>query len=218
MSARTAIKICGLSEARHVAAAVDGGADYIGFVFFKPSPRNVTPEQARDLAVAARGKAKIVALTVDADDRLINAIAETLQPDLFQMHGSETPERVAEVTQRTGIPIIKAIKVREAADVEQARAYAGIAAMVLFDSKAPETLEGALPGGNGLAFDWSLLSGDGKPADFMLSGGLTADNVARAIEVTGAPIVDVSSGVETSPGHKDAKAIQKFIEAVRQPG
>ena len=218
MSKQVQIKICGLSEPAHVRTAVEAGAEYVGFVFYEPSPRNVSIPVAQALATEARGRAKVVALVVDADDALIDEINTGLKPDFFQAHGSETPERIAEIHRRTAVPVIKAIKVRDASDIEAARAYAGIAAMILFDAKAPDTLANALPGGNGIAFDWTLLSADGAPHDFMLSGGLDAGNVAHAIEVTGAPIVDVSSGVESSPGRKDAAAIIKFIEAVRQHG
>ncbi len=212
------VKICGLSEPAHVRAAVEAGADYVGFVFYVPSPRNVSIPVAQALATEARGRAKVVALVVDASDKLIDEINAGVKPDFFQAHGSETPERIAEIHRRTAVPVIKAIKVRDASDIEAARGYAGVAAMILFDAKAPETLEGALPGGNGIAFDWTLLSADGTTHDFMLSGGLDPDNVAQAIEDTGAPIVDVSSGVESAPGKKDAAAIIKFIEAVRQHG
>lgn len=218
MSGQVQVKICGLSEPQHVRAAVEAGADFVGFVFYEPSPRNVSIPVAQALATEARGRAKVVALVVDADDALIDAINAGVKPDYFQCHGAETPERVAAIFRRTAVPVIKAIKVRDASDIEAARAYAGIAAMILFDAKAPETLEGALPGGNGIAFDWTLLSADGAPAQFMLSGGLDEANVAQAIGMTGAPIVDVSSGVETAPGRKDAAAIVKFIEAVKQHG
>jgi phosphoribosylanthranilate isomerase len=215
---RTAIKICGLSDPVHVRTAVEAGADYVGFVFYEPSPRNVSIPVAQELVTQARGQSKIVALVVDADDELIDAINEGIKPDFFQAHGAETPERVAGITARTGVPVIKAIKVRDAADIEMARAYGDTAAMILFDAKAPETLANALPGGNGLPFDWSLLPAGSGRRDFMLSGGLDAANVARAIDMTGAPMVDVSSGVETAPGVKDAAAIVNFIEAVRQHG
>ena len=214
----TAVKICGLSEPQHVRTAVDAGADYVGFVFYEPSPRNVSIPVAQALATLARGRSKIVALVVDPDDALVDAVNAGVKPDYFQAHGSETPERIAGIVRRTGVPVIKAIKVRDASDVETARAYADVAAMILFDAKAPETLEGALPGGNGISFDWTLLSRDGSERAFMLSGGLDAGNVARAIDTTGAPIVDVSSGVESAPGRKDDAAIIKFIEAVRKHG
>jgi phosphoribosylanthranilate isomerase len=218
MTADVQIKICGLSEQRHVRTAVEAGAGFVGFVFYGPSPRNVSIAAAQALAAPARGRAKIVALVVDADDGLIDAINTGLKPDYFQLHGSETPERCSEVQVRTGVPVIKAIKVRELSDIEGASAYAGNVAIILFDAKAPETLDGALPGGNGLAFDWTLLSRERSGYDFMLSGGLDAGNVGKAIDITGAPMVDVSSGVESAPGRKDDAAIIKFIEAVRQHG
>ena len=215
---KTKIKICGLSDPTHVRTAVEAGADYVGFVFYEPSPRNVSTQVAQGLATLARGRSKIVALIVDADDALIDRINAEVKPDYFQAHGSETSNRIAEIKARTGVPVIKVIKVSDAADVEAARAYVDVAAMVLFDAKAPETLADALPGGNGIAFDWDLLQKGGLQEGFMLSGGLDADNVADAIAVTGAPAVDVSSGVETAPGVKDDAAIVKFIEAVRQHG
>lgn len=214
----TKIKVCGLSDPAHVRTAVEAGADYIGFVFYEPSPRNVSTQVAQALATLARGRAKIVALVVDAEDDLLDRINAQVKPDFFQAHGSETADRISEIHTRTGVPVIKAVKVRDAADVEAAGAYADAACMVLFDAKAPETLADALPGGNGIAFDWDLLQ-DGRLRDgFMLSGGLEAGNVAEAITVTGAPAVDVSSGVESAPGIKDAAAIVKFIETVRQHG
>lgn len=213
---RTKVKVCGLSDPAHVRTAVEAGADYVGFVFYEPSPRNISTMVAQGLATLARGRSKIVALVVDAEDALIDQINTEVKPDFFQAHGSETVDRIAEIHARTGVPVIKVIKVREAADIEAASAYDGVAAMVLFDAKAPETLVNALPGGNGIPFDWSLLSRNGENRNFMLSGGLEAGNVAEAIGITGAPEVDVSSGVETAPGVKDAAAIVKFIETVRQ--
>jgi len=215
---KTAIKICGLSDPAHVRTAVGAGADYVGFVFYQPSPRNVTIAVAQDLATLARGRSKIVALVVDADDELIDTINIGLKPDFFQAHGSETPDRVSAIEARTGVPVIKVISVKDASDIEAAAAYADVAAFILFDAKAPETLANALPGGNGVSFDWSLLSGDTGQPEFMLSGGLDAGNVQRAIEVTGAPMIDVSSGVESAPGIKNAAAIVNFIETVRQHG
>jgi phosphoribosylanthranilate isomerase len=208
------IKICGLSQPDMLEAALEAGAAYVGLVFYEPSPRNVTIAQAHALAEQARGRAAIVALTVDAPDALLRDIATRVRPDFLQAHGSETPERVREMTELTGLPVIKAIKVREARDVGDARDYAGVAAMILFDARAPDALADALPGGNGIAFDWTLLKGEnGTP--FMLSGGLDCSNIAEAIRVTGAPVVDVSSGVERAPGVKDAALIRKFIETAR---
>jgi len=208
------VKICGLSTPETVDAAIAAGADLVGFVFFAKSPRNVSIEQAAELAARARGKARIVALVVDADDALILAISSGVAPDLFQAHGAETPERIAEIAALTAKPVIKAIRVRDAADIAGAAAFSEVASLILYDAKAPETLKGALPGGNGLSFDWTLL-GERKAAAFMLSGGLNPDNVADGIRMTGAPVVDVSSGVESSPGIKDIHLIRKFVEAAK---
>lgn len=208
------VKICGLSTRETVDAAVEAGADLVGFVFFPKSPRNVSLEQASALAARARGKARIVTLVVDADDALLSAISAKVDPDLFQAHGAETPERIGEIARLTGKPVIKAIRVKDDADIAAAAAYSAVANLILYDAKAPETLGNALPGGNGHAFDWGLLEGE-KPPAFMLAGGLTPENVAQAIRVTGAPVVDVSSGVESSPGVKDIGLIRKFIEAAK---
>jgi phosphoribosylanthranilate isomerase len=208
------VKICGLSTPETVAAALDAGADLVGFVFYPRSPRNVSIERAADLARMARGRARIVALIVDADDASIMEIESALSPDLYQAHGSETPERIGIIAAMTGKPVIKAIKIRDASDVASSTAYSDSAALILYDAKAPETLAGALPGGNGLAFDWSLLGVEGS-SGFVLSGGLNPGNVAEAIRITGAPIVDVSSGVELAPGVKDVVLIRKFIEAAK---
>lgn len=208
------VKICGLSQPDMLEAALEAGAAYVGLVFYEPSPRNVTIAQAHGLAEQARGRAAIVALTVDAPDALLRDIATRVRPDFLQAHGSETPDRVREMTELTGLPVIKAIKIREAQDVGDASDYAGAAAMILFDARAPDALTDALPGGNGIAFDWTLLKGEnGTP--FMLSGGLDCSNIAEAIRVTGAPAVDVSSGVERAPGVKDGALIRKFIETAR---
>lgn len=206
----TQVKICGLSTAETMQAALDAGTDMAGLVFYPRSPRNVSMEQAAALAAQARGKAKIVTLVVDADDALLKSIVNAVRPDYLQLHGSETPSRVAEITKLFNVPAIKAVKVKEASDVAAAKAYRDVADLILFDAKAPEEL---LPGGNGLSFDWNLLKG--KDGMFMLSGGLTPDNVAEAIRLTRAPIVDVSSGVEHLPGQKDISLIRKFIERAK---
>ena len=213
-----AVKICGLSTAETLAVALDAGADYVGFVFFPKSPRNVTVEQAAALAEQARGRARVVALTVDAPDALLQEIAAAVKPDLIQAHGAETPERIAAIKALTGIPVMKALKVGGPEDVEAGRAYAAVADLLLFDAKAPAALKDALPGGNGVSFDWSLLADGQGGHRFMLSGGLNPGNVAEAIRQTGARLVDVSSGVESSPGIKDQDLIRKFIEAVRRSG
>ncbi len=202
----TRVKICGLSTGETMQAALDAGADMVGLVFYSKSPRNVPLQQAAALALQARGRAQIVALIVDADDALLKSIVNAVRPDYLQAHGSETPERVADITRLFAVPVIKAIKVKEPADVASARAFKDLAELILFDAKAPENL---LPGGNGLSFDWNLLKG--KDGQFMLSGGLNPENVAEAIRLTRAPIVDVSSGVETTPGKKGISLIRTFI-------
>jgi phosphoribosylanthranilate isomerase len=208
------VKICGLSTPETVDAAVDAGADMIGLVFFPRSPRNVSLGQAAALAARARGRSRIVTLVVDADDALLKDIVAKVDPDLIQAHGAESPERIAEIARLTGKPVIKAIRVRDAGDIASAAQFSEAASLILYDAKAPETLGSALPGGNGHAFDWGLLDGARRPA-FMLAGGLTPENVAEAIRVTGAPVVDVSSGVESAPGVKDIGLIRKFIEAAK---
>jgi phosphoribosylanthranilate isomerase len=209
------VKICGLSTLESVDAAIDAGADLVGLVFYPRSPRNVSVQQAKTLADHARGRAKIVALIVNADDTTLRKINNFVAPDLYQAHGSETPQRVLEISGLTGKPVIKAIKVGDVADIAKATDYAGKASLILYDAKAPETLVNALPGGNGLAFDWNLLGSERQSEGFILSGGLNPDNVEKAIRVTGAPIVDVSSGVESAPGKKDLSLIRKFIEAAK---
>ena len=206
----TQVKICGLSTPETMQATLDYGAEMVGLNFFAKSPRFVSFEQAARLADQARGKSKIVSLFVDADDALLKAINSAVRPDYFQAHGNETPERVAEIAKLFGVPVIKVIKVKEASDVAAAQRYKHAAELILFEAKAPEDL---LPGGNGHSFDWNLLKG--KDGQFMLAGGLTPDNVAEAIRLSRAPIVDVSSGVETLPGQKDIYLIRKFIEAAK---
>ena len=212
----TEVKICGLKTPATMTVALNAGADYVGLVFFPPSPRTLTLAQAEPLAEMARGTAKIVVLTVDADDALIDAITAQLRPDIIQLHGSETPERAAVIKQRTGSEVMKAVKVATAADAETAFAYAapdGPCATVLYDAKAPK--DAILPGGNGLTFDWHALEGIAGRLDYMLSGGLNPDNVAEAVRLTGARAVDVSSGVETAPGIKDAARIRAFLAAAK---
>lgn len=211
----TLVKICGLKTAEALEAALSGGADFVGLVFYPPSPRNVTPAEARPLAAVVKGRAKIVALLVDPSDALIEEVVAAVHPDMLQLHGSETPERVAEVKARFGVPVMKAIKVETASDAETALAYVSVADRILFDAKAPKGFAGALPGGNGLAFDWQALEPVRGRLDFMLSGGLTVDTVATAIRLTGAWAVDVSSGVERSPGDKDPGLIAAFLAAAK---
>jgi phosphoribosylanthranilate isomerase len=205
------VKICGVRTPAILEAAASAGADFIGLVFFPKSPRNLSLEEARTLAEAARGRIGTVAVLVDPDDALIDQVAQMVRPNLLQLHGNETPERVTSVKTRARLPVIKAIPVSGAEDVLGARAYAGIADQILFDAKAaPEAM---LPGGNGVPFDWRALAA--APAAFALSGGLTAKNVGEAIRLTGTTLVDVSSGVETEPGVKDQTLIKQFIRAAR---
>jgi len=208
------VKICGLSTPDTLEAALDAGADYIGLVFYEASPRNVTHGDASVLAAMARGKTKSVALLVDPDTEAVKRIADEVNPDLIQLHGSESPERVAEIKQIAQRSIIKAIKVGSADDVAQARVYSS-ADIILFDAKTPEAARDALPGGNGVPFDWEAFAGVKKGANFMLSGGLDPDNVRLAIATTEAPMVDVSSGVESAPGEKDIDLIRRFLLAAK---
>lgn len=207
------VKICGIRDEAGLYAAVEARADLVGFVFYPPSPRYLTLEQAAPLAEYVRGMAASVALVVDADDALIDEIAAAVNPDMFQLHGSETPDRVREVRERTGKPVMKAIKIATAADAEAALAYRGVADLILFDTKPAASA--VLPGGNGVPFDWHLLEAVKHQVPFALSGGLTPENVAEAIRLTGARIVDVSSGVETRPGVKSPDLIRRFLQAAK---
>ncbi len=211
MAAR--VKICGIKTAEAMAAALEARADLIGLVFFPPSPRSLTLDEAMPLADYARGNAAIVALVVDADDTLLDSIVSAINPDLLQVHGSETPERVAHIRERFGKPVMKAIKVATIDDARTALAYRDVADLVLFDAKPPPGAD--RPGGHGVAFDWSVLADVREQVPFMLSGGLTPDTVAAAIRATGATVVDVSSGVESAPGVKDPELIRAFIRAAK---
>ena len=206
------IKICGLKTPEAVDAALDGGATHIGFIFFPKSPRHLAPLEAGQLRQAAQNRAKVVAVTVDADDAALDEIVAGLNPDMLQLHGHETPERVADVKKRYSLPVIKAFAVREAADLEVIAPYKGIADRFLFDAKPPKGSD--LPGGNGVSFDWALLDALDESVDYMLSGGLNAGNIAEALQKTRAPGIDVSSGVERAPGEKDVRLIEEFFQAV----
>ena len=218
MSARA--KICGLSTPETVKAAFDGGAAYLGFVFFEKSPRNVSPETAARLVEPlksdfGRGRGvKTVAVTVDPDDALIDRLMATMRPDLIQVHGKETPSRVREIAARAGVGVIKAFSVSTPADVDQAAAFEPVAEHLMFDAKPPES--SPLPGGAGARFDWSLLAGRRFSRPHFLAGGLDPWNVADAIDASGAPLVDVSSGVERGPGLKDPALISAFLDAVKR--
>jgi len=209
----TEAKICGIKTRDALDAAIDGGADYVGLVFCSKSPRHLEVDEARKLAEYARGRVKIVALTVDAGDAALEKIIDEVAPDFLQLHGHETPERVAAIKQKFGRPVIKAVPVATAKDAALAHDFANIANLILFDAKAPPGAP--LPGGNGVAFDWLALEEVSRKQPFMLSGGLTPETVSEAIRVTGAGAVDVSSGVESAPGVKAPELIRRFLHAVK---
>ncbi len=206
------IKICGLKTDAAMAAALAGGASHVGFIFFPKSPRYIEPVEAGRLREAARGKAKAVAVTVDADDAFLDEIVAKMQPDMLQLHGSETPERVAELKARYGLPVMKALSVSEAADLERAKPFVGVADRFLFDAKPPKGSQ--LPGGNGVSFDWSLLGNLDPSVDYLLSGGLNASNIGEALSLLRPAGIDVSSGVESAPGIKDVRLIADFFRSV----
>lgn len=208
------VKICGLRTVADIMAAADAGASYVGFVFFEKSPRNVTLAQAAALAVEVPMGVAKVALVVNPDDAFLDDLTSQVPLDMLQLHGSETPERVAEVKARYGLPVMKAIGISTREDLDKIDAYSDVADQLLIDAKPPKDAD--LPGGNGNAFDWQLLA-DRKywTKPWMLAGGLTMDNVASAIATTGARQVDLSSGVESAPGVKDPALIKAFIAAAQ---
>jgi phosphoribosylanthranilate isomerase len=210
----TQAKICGLSTPETVDAALGGGAAFVGFMFFDKSPRAVTPEAAARLAQPARNRAGIVAVTVDPDDETLDRIVGHLNPDLIQLHGREDPARVAAVARRAGAKVIKVLPVSEAADLDAARAYETVADHLMFDAKPPKDAE--RPGGLGAAFDWGLLIGRRFARPWFLAGGLDPWNVTEAARLSGAPLVDVSSGVERGAGLKDPALISAFLDAIRR--
>jgi phosphoribosylanthranilate isomerase len=213
MTNPVSVKICGLATVDDVRACADAGANYMGLVFFEKSPRNITIPAARELALAAPlGLAK-VALVVNPSDAELDAITATVPLDMLQLHGRETPERVAEVKARYGLPVMKAVGIADGDDLPKLVSYFGVADQILVDAKPPKG--GELPGGNGLSFDWRLIAGRRWPCPWMLAGGLTPENVAEAVKMTGAKQVDVSSGVEDAPGQKNAELIQKFVQSSR---
>jgi phosphoribosylanthranilate isomerase len=207
------IKICGLKTPEALEVSLESGADMVGFVFFGPSPRNLSVKAAQALETQVRGRALKVALTVNATDDLLHDIVDALKPDMLQLHGTETIERVAVVRSRFGLPVMKALPIATRADLSPIRLYAKVADRLLFDARAPQ--DATRPGGLGKPFDWTLLHGVNPGVPFMLSGGLEASNVAEAIRITGAPGVDVSSGVERAPGEKDPEKIRAFIRTAR---
>lgn len=206
------IKICGLKTYAALTAALDGGASHVGFIFFPKSPRHVAPLEAGRLRQAARGRAQAVAVTVDAPDALLEEIVAAMQPDMLQLHGHETPARVAEIKARFGLPVMKALPISEAGDLDGLKPYGGIVDRFLFDAKPPK--DAALPGGNGVAFDWRILVGLDARIDYMLSGGLNAGNIGEALRLANPPGIDVSSGVESAPGTKEPALIEKFFRVV----
>jgi phosphoribosylanthranilate isomerase len=213
MSKSVKVKICGLTDEDAVDAALDAGADFVGVVLYAKSPRAVTIERAAEVLEFVPEDILRVGLFVDPDDGLLNDAMNNLRLDMFQLHGNESPERVEEIRQEFGMPVMKALGISTAADLDAAQTYAEIADWLLFDAKPPADAD--RPGGNAVAFDWSLLKGRKFACPWMLAGGLTAENVAEAIKLSGAKAVDVSSGVESAPGVKDPEKIAAFIKAVR---
>jgi phosphoribosylanthranilate isomerase len=207
------IKICGLKTKEALEAALAGGASHVGFIFFPKSPRFVDPAAAGVLRTLAAGKATAVAVTVDADDETLDAIVAGMSPDMLQLHGSESPRRLAEIKSRYRLPVMKALAIREAGDLSAIPRYKGIADRFLFDAKPPKGSE--LPGGNGVSFDWSLLAGLDPSVDYMLSGGLNADNIGDALARLHPSGIDISSGIERAPGEKDAGLIEAFFRTVK---
>lgn len=210
------IKICGLKTEDALAAALAGGASHVGFIFFQKSPRYVLPADAGRLRQAAIGRAKAVAVTVDAGDAALDTIVAEMGPDALQFHGGETPERVSAAKARYGLPVIKALSIRDAADLAAMDPYRGIADRFLFDAKPPKGAE--LPGGNGVPFDWRVLAALGADVDYMLSGGLNARNIGEALRLVSPAGIDISSGVESAPGIKDVGLIEAFFRALRAAG
>lgn len=208
------VKICGLKTAETVEHAVARGATHIGFIFFAKSPRNISPDVAGDLADRVRERVKIVAVTVDANDEELDDIVSLLRPDILQLHGHESPERILHIKALYGLPVMKAFSIREAADLDRIDAYIGVADRFLFDAKAPADSE--LPGGNGVSFDWGLMASLDEGVDYMLSGGLNKENVGTALASTRATGIDISSGVESAPGTKDLGMIDAFFDAVAE--
>lgn len=207
-------KICGINAPEAMAAAVSGGASHVGLVFFPPSPRAVSPLEAGRLAAAVPAGIDTVGLFVDPDDGLIDAVLEAVPLDMLQLHGAEGPDRVAAIRRRTGRKVMKAIPVAVEADLDAVERYGPVADWLLFDAKPPKDKKDALPGGNALSFNWTLLQGRRCPLPWMLAGGLTADNVADAAQMTGARTVDTSSGVEDAPGIKNPEKIKAFLRTV----
>jgi phosphoribosylanthranilate isomerase len=211
-----AAKICGLKTPEGIAAAVDGGAALVGFVFYGRSPRCIDPATAKQLASRVPSSVRKVGLIVDESDARIAEILGGCDLDLLQLHGHETPERVAAIRARFGKQVIKAIPVSATADLDRAASYESVADYLMFDAKPPKSMAGALPGGNALSFDWTLLAGRRVHLPWLLAGGLTPDNLIDAVTISGAPMVDVSSGVEDRPGEKNVSKIKAFLDASKR--
>lgn len=208
-------KICGINSGEAMRESIDGGADFVGLVFYPPSPRAVTADEAARLVADVPRHVTRVGLFVDAGDAMLAEILSRVPLDLLQLHGAETPARVRAVRQQTGTPVMKAIRVATENDIAEAKSYVDAVDRILFDAKAPPDMKGALPGGNAVSFDWTLLAGRKWACPWMLSGGLDAGNVAEAVATSGAPSVDVSSGVESAPGVKDPARIREFLAVVK---
>lgn len=209
-------KICGINSAPTMDGAVNGGAAFVGLNFYPPSPRAVTPEEAAALTARVPAGVKTVGLFVDPDDESVRAAVSAARLDMLQLHGKETPGRIEELRGRFARPVMKAISVRDKSDLAAAKAYEETADWLLFDAKAPKSMAGALPGGNAISFDWALLADTSWARPWMLAGGLDAGNVLEAVRITGARWVDVSSGVEDAPGHKNVAKIAAFLEVIKQ--
>jgi len=207
------IKICGLKTEDAVAAALEGGASHLGFIFFEKSPRHLSVQLASELRQRAEGRALVVAVTVNADNATLDAIVEGMKPDILQLHGEESPERVSDLKARYGLPVVKAFAIRDAEDLRLLTSYRGIADRFLLDAKPPVGAD--LPGGNGIAFDWSILTSLDADVDYMLSGGLNAGNIGVALQMVRPRGIDISSGVESAPGQKDPERIRAFFHAAR---
>jgi phosphoribosylanthranilate isomerase len=208
--ARTDIKICGISTAQTLETAIAAGASHVGFIFFPKSPRHVTRDQAAGLVERIAGRAQAVAVTVDADDDELDAIVAAMRPQMLQLHGKESPQRAAQLRARHGLPVMKAFPVRDKDDLSAIPAYRAVVDRFLFDARPPAGAE--LPGGNGVSFDWRLLAALDPSLPYMLSGGINPENVREAIELLHPPGIDVSSGVESAPGVKDAGLIRRLFE------
>lgn len=205
----TQVKICGIKDQQALQAAVEGGAAFVGFVFFERSPRHILPEHASTLAATLPPSVKSVVVMVDPDDALLETYLAAFTPDYIQLHGKETVARVKEIRERFGVPVIKAVAVRSGDDIAAAGAYQQVAELLLFDAKAPKNM---LPGGNGLCFDWALLRGRNFSVPWMLSGGLNAENIREAVDISGATMLDASSSLEIAPGQKDPALIRAFLQ------